>query len=84
VDFIIERDDDKVVVLEAKLTAKVSEPDVTHLRWLHREIGDDLIGAAIIFTGRHAYRGADGIAVIPAALSCRRHRQRHALPSRCV
>lgn len=68
VDFIIERDDHRVVALEAKLAANVSEPDVTHLHWLRREIGDDLIDAAVVYTGRHAYRRADGIAVIPAAL----------------
>jgi hypothetical protein len=57
-----------VLALEVKLAANVSDPDVTHLHWLRREIGDDLIDAAIIYTGRHAYRRADGIAVIPAAL----------------
>jgi uncharacterized protein len=68
VDFIIERDDHRVLALEVKLAANVSDPDVTHLHWLRREIGDDLIDAAVIYTGRHAYRRADGIAVIPAAL----------------
>jgi uncharacterized protein len=46
----------------------VHDADVTHLRWLHREIGDDLIDAAVIYSGYQAYRRADGIAVIPAAL----------------
>src|SRR5450756_267391 len=68
VDFIIERDDHRVLALEVKLAANVGDPDVTHLHWLRREIGDDLIDAAVIYTGRHAYRRADGIAVIPAAL----------------
>jgi len=67
-DFIIERDDHRVVALEARLSANVTDQDVTHLRWLRREIGDDLLDAAVIYTGRHAYRRADGIAVIPAAL----------------
>jgi uncharacterized protein len=68
VDFIVERDDHRVFALEAKLAANVSDADVAHLHWLRREIGSDLIGAAVIYTGRHAYRRADGIAVIPAAL----------------
>lgn len=68
VDFIVERDDHRVVALEAKLSASVSDPDVTHLHWLRSRIGDDLIDAAVIYTGRHAYRRTDGIAVIPAAL----------------
>jgi len=35
---------------------------------LRREIGDDLLDAAVITTGPQAYRRRDGIAVIPAAL----------------
>jgi uncharacterized protein len=68
VDFIIERDDHRIVALEAKFAANVSESDVAHLHWLHREIGDDLIDAAVIYSGHYAYRRADGIAVIPAAM----------------
>jgi uncharacterized protein len=67
-DFIVERDDHRVVALEAKLSASVSDQDVTHLHWLRQEIGGDLLDAAVIYTGSHAYRRADGIAVIPAAL----------------
>ena len=68
VDFIIERDDHRVVALEVKFAANVSDPDVVHLQWLRRETGVDLIDAAVVYAGRHAYRRADGIAVIPAAL----------------
>jgi uncharacterized protein len=68
VDFIVERDDHRVVAFEVKLSNVVYDPDVTHLHWLHREIGDDLIDAAVIYSGYQAYRRADGIAVIPAAL----------------
>ena len=42
--------------------------DVGHLRWLRRELGDDMLDAAVITTGPQAYRRRDGIAVIPAAL----------------
>jgi predicted AAA+ superfamily ATPase len=68
VDFIIERDDHRIVALEVKLSASVTDADVTHLRWLSRHVGDELIDSAVIYSGRHAYRRADGIAVIPAAL----------------
>jgi predicted AAA+ superfamily ATPase len=68
VDFIIERDDHRIVALEVKLSASVTEADVTHLRWLAKQVGDDLIDSAVIYSGRHAYRRADGIAVIPATL----------------
>jgi uncharacterized protein len=68
IDFIVERDDHRVLALEAKLSASVSDQDVAHLHWLRGQIGDDLIGAAVIYTGHYAYRRPDGIAVIPAAL----------------
>jgi len=35
---------------------------------LRDRLGDELLDAVIITTGTHAYRRADGIAVIPAAL----------------
>jgi hypothetical protein len=41
---------------------------VRHLTWLRSRLGDELLDAVIITTGSHAYRRADGIAVIPAAL----------------
>jgi len=68
VDLIVERDDRKVVALEVKLSATVNEGDVRHLRWLGGRIGANLLDAVIITTGREAYRRADGIGVVPAAL----------------
>ena len=68
VDFIVQRDDHKVVALEVKLTSSAGDEDVVHLRWLRDQLGDDLLDAAVITTGPYAYRRQDGIAVIPAAL----------------
>ena len=34
----------------------VGEQETEHLRWLRQEIGDDLLDAAVIFTGRYTYR----------------------------
>lgn len=68
IDFIIERDDHRVLAVEVKLATTVTDDAVTHLHWLRREIGDDLIDAVVITTGQYAYRRTDGIAVIPAAL----------------
>lgn len=57
------------MALEVKLAAAVEDSDFRHLRWLKRTIGDQLLDAAIITTGRHAYRHQqDGFGVIPAAL----------------
>lgn len=68
VDFIVVRDDGRVVALEVKLAATVGDDDVRHLTWLRDQLGDDLLDAAVLTTGRDAYRRRDGVAVVPAAL----------------
>jgi len=68
VDIIVERGDGRVVALEVKLARSIDDGDVRHLQWLADRIGTDLLDAAVITTGPEAYRRADGIAVIPAAL----------------
>jgi predicted AAA+ superfamily ATPase len=68
IDLVVEREDGRVVALEAKLSGTVDDSDVTHLSWLRERIGDQLLDAAVLTTGDRAYRRADGIAVIPLAL----------------
>jgi hypothetical protein len=52
-----------------KLRPVPSDKDLAHLKWLREQIGDDLLDAVVVTTGREAYRRAeDGIAVVPAAL----------------
>ncbi|MFI5008940.1 MAG: ATP-binding protein [Solirubrobacterales bacterium] len=68
VDLILERADGRVVAIEVKLARDVSDRDTIHLRWLADRIGDELLDAVILTTGPEAYRRADGIAVVPAAL----------------
>ncbi|MXY12411.1 MAG: DUF4143 domain-containing protein [Acidimicrobiaceae bacterium] len=68
VDLIVERADGRVVALEVKLSALIDDRDVRHLHWLAEQIGPNLLDAAVITTGPEAYRRADGIGVIPAAL----------------
>lgn len=67
VDLIVERGS-RVVAIEVKLAATVTDDDVRHLHWLSRQIGDDLADAIVVTTGREAYRRGDGIGVVPAAL----------------
>lgn len=68
VDLIVTRDDGRMVALEVKLTPVPTDDDVRHLRWLREQVGDDLLDAAVVTTGPAAFRRADGIAVVPAAL----------------
>ncbi|MDR2564929.1 MAG: DUF4143 domain-containing protein, partial [Bifidobacteriaceae bacterium] len=68
VDLIVETDDARVVAFEVKLAQTVEDRDVRHLRWLSEQLGGNLVDAAVLTTGTHAYRRRDGIAVVPLAL----------------
>lgn len=68
VDLVIERPDRRVVAMEVKLGAVVTDADVRHLRWLGERLGHDLLDSVVVTTGTDAYRRPDGIAVVPAAL----------------
>ena len=57
-----------VVAIEVKAAAEVTAADVRHFLWLRREIGDAVRDLVIVTTGTHAYRRADGVAVVPAVL----------------
>ncbi|HEX8757248.1 MAG TPA: DUF4143 domain-containing protein [Steroidobacteraceae bacterium] len=68
IDLIVETDDQRVLALEVKTSADVTDADVNHLLWLRDQLGTSLTDLAVITTGKHAYRRPDGVAVIPAAL----------------
>ncbi len=68
VDLIVEGSDRRVVAVEVKLSATVTDHDVRHLNWLGDEIGDRLADRVIVTTGEVAYRRRDGVAVVPLAL----------------
>lgn len=68
VDLIVERADRRVVAVEVKLADTVTDDDVKHLVWLRDRLGVDLLDAIVVSTGPFAYRRADGIGVVPAAL----------------
>ena len=68
VDLIVERADGAIVALEVKLKSVIKDRDVRHLQWLRDQIGSRMLDAAVLSTGQQAYRRADGVGVIPAAL----------------
>jgi predicted AAA+ superfamily ATPase len=68
VDLVVERADGRVVALEVNLAGSVDSEDVTHLRWLREQLGQDLLDAVVVTTGPIAHRRDDGIAVVPLAL----------------
>ena len=63
-----ELQDGRVVAIEVKLAANIGDKDLRHLKWLESTIGPELLDAVVLTTGTEAYRRADGIAVVPAAL----------------
>jgi len=68
VDFIVERDDHRVVAVEVKLSETIKNNDVKHLLWLREQLGERFVDGIVITTGKHAYRRRDGIGVVPLAL----------------
>jgi uncharacterized protein len=68
IDLIVERGDGRVLAIEVKLNPVATDKDVAHLRWLSKQIGTDVLDAVVVTTGSEAYRRADGIAVVPAAI----------------
>jgi uncharacterized protein len=67
VDLIVEQGR-AIVAIEVKLGQVPDDRDVRHLLWLRKELGDQLVDAVVLTTGREAYRRPDGIAVVPLAL----------------
>ncbi len=68
VDFIVEGSGGKIVAIEAKLSATVTDSDVRHLNWLGEQVRDKLKDKVILTTGTDAYRRKDGVAVVPLSL----------------
>jgi predicted AAA+ superfamily ATPase len=68
VDLIVEAHDRRIVALDIKLSAEVTNSDVKHLLWLREQLDDELSELVVITTGTHAYRRSDGVAVVPACL----------------
>ncbi|MBS1868761.1 MAG: ATP-binding protein [Actinobacteria bacterium] len=68
IDLVVERADGRVVAIEVKLAATPQDADVKQLEWLRGRLGDELLDAVVVTTGRESYRRPDGIAVVPAAL----------------
>ncbi len=68
IDLIVETSDQRVLALEVKTSAEVTDADVRHLLWLREQLGATLKDMVIITTGKYAYRRQDGVAVVPAVL----------------
>jgi hypothetical protein len=65
---MVTRPDGKTVAIEVKSSPNVANAETKHLHWLRKKLGSDLLDAVVVNTGDTAYRRADSIAVIPAAI----------------
>ncbi len=68
IDILVEGEDRRVVAIEVKLAATISDHDVRHLNWLQTQLGDRLAARVIVSTGEFAYRRPDGVLVVPLSL----------------
>ncbi|WP_231910104.1 ATP-binding protein [Corynebacterium cystitidis] len=68
IDLVLESRDGAVLAFEMKLAGRIRDEDVRHLTWLRDQLGEDLVEAVVLYTGRYAYRRPDGVAVIPLSL----------------
>lgn len=68
IDLLLERYDGKIIAFEVKMSTAINDKDVRHLLWLKEQIGDRLVDAVVVTTGKYAYRRTDGVAVVPLAL----------------
>ncbi len=68
VDLIVEAFDGSVVGVEVKLSAHVTDEHVKHLRWLREQMPDRVSDVMVLYSGKHAYRRSDGVAVVPLSL----------------
>lgn len=68
IDIIVEGPDMRCVALEVKLADTVQDEDARHLLWLGEQLGERLADQVLLYTGAHAYRRPDGVAVVPLAL----------------
>lgn len=68
IDIIVETNDTRCTAIEVKLADTVRDADVRHLLWLRGQLGARLADNVVLYTGPHAYRRSDGVAVVPLAL----------------
>lgn len=68
IDLIVQGRGGRVLGVEVKLKDSIGDRDVRHLLWLREKLGEDVADLVVITAGKHAYRRADGVAVVPLNL----------------
>lgn len=65
VDLVIEVGARRLVAIEIKATSTPDTGDATHLRWLKRELGDNVIAAVLLHSGPISFEMGDGVIACP-------------------
>lgn len=60
--------DDGIIPIEVKTATAARTDDFSHIDWIRRLLGDDVIDSLLVTTGPEAYRAPNGTAVVPLAL----------------
>ena len=68
IDIIVETTDTRCTAIEVKLADTIHDADVRHLLWLRGQLGPRLAESVVLYTGPHAYRRPDGVAIVPLSL----------------
>jgi uncharacterized protein len=65
VDLVLERDDGAVIAFEIKAGTRVERSDLAGIRALRGRIGERLVVAIVLYTGKLAYTYEDGTMIMP-------------------
>lgn len=67
IDLVIELGADRLVAIEIKATASPDPGDARHLRWLRRELGDQVTATVLLHTGPFTTTLEDGTFATPVS-----------------
>lgn len=65
IDLLTEIEGSKIVAVEVKAGAAVSQDDAKHLRWLRDEVGDRFVAGVVLHTGSRVHEIDDRILTAP-------------------
>jgi uncharacterized protein len=65
IDLILEIGHRQLVAIEIKATSNPGPDDAKHLRWIKRELGDDVIAAVLFHSGPMSFSMDEGVMAMP-------------------
>ena len=65
IDIVIEVGARRLLAIEVKASSAPTEHDARHLRWLHNELGPEVVTAVVLHTGPHTFKLDEHIIAAP-------------------